>query len=319
MDESLESHFGKFRDGRKKKKSCPAAERAASYRGRAAHVGGHEAPPARTSARPTPELGASGAGPAAAERAGRPGGAPAAARGRGRGGGGAGVPAAGPAGAGGAAVALSARQGPGRAGGERVSMAPRLRGLRGRAARRAPGLPAEQGRSSAAAAPRGLGGSDAAPLPLPSRSRARRRPPLGAPRPAGPARQLLPREPNLCAGRAAGVPEPPPAALQLRSAGSSTTPPTDKRTAWNNSPSTSAALVGASGTMNLAAYAAVGTCFNGRRCSDREASRASVQRVFKAPTVNMMLIFWIDSLLYVKPSRGNLTGSYRFDFPVRYK
>ncbi|CAK7298601.1 hypothetical protein VULLAG_LOCUS6991 [Vulpes lagopus] len=79
--------------------------------------------------------------------------------------------------------------------------------------------------------------------------------------------------------------------------GSSTTPPTDKRTAWNNSPSTSAALVGASGTMNLAAYAAVGTCFNGRRCSDREASRASVQRVFKAPTVNMVAWVGFSSVL----------------------
>ncbi|XP_077735688.1 uncharacterized protein LOC144302296 [Canis aureus] len=195
-------------------------------------------------------------------------------------------------------------------------MAPRLRGLRGRAARRAPGLPAEQGRSSAAAAPPGLG----------RRPRARRRrAPLGAPRPAprrpraptsAPRAQLVRgarrRGPRPLGLRRLRAPAAARSALQLRSAGeecrigvveraeeksmrgvvrikvcqmerSSTTPPTDKRTTWSNSPSTSAALVGASGTMNLAAYAAVGTCFKGRRCSDGEAQQSQYSEGFQGP------------------------------------
>lgn len=104
------------------------------------------------------------------------------------------------------AVSLSAPEGPGREGGERVSMAPGLRGLRGRWARSAPVAPGGAGRcSSLATAPRGLlwpllpgsqspvtpGGAE--PLPRPPQGDAPRRP-------ASPALQLLPGEPNFCAG-----------------------------------------------------------------------------------------------------------------------
>ncbi|XP_019499459.1 PREDICTED: uncharacterized protein LOC109383454 [Hipposideros armiger] len=119
---------------------------------------------------------------------------------------------------GGGAVSLSALEGPGREGGERVSMAPRLRGLRGRRARSVPVAPGRAGaRILAVTAPRGLAGQ------LLQRSRQRvipsgvellRRPPPGdAPRQSRKPRtptsarraQLLRRARTFGAGEARGA------------------------------------------------------------------------------------------------------------------
>ncbi|KAM7248493.1 hypothetical protein CapIbe_000532 [Capra ibex] len=74
--------------------------------------------------------------------------------------------------------------------------------------------------------------------------------------------------------------------------GPDTTPSTDRHTAWSSRPSTSAAPVGAGGTMNLAAYALAlqwGLVSMGRDAQRVKSSGASVRRVFRNPTVNMVL------------------------------
>ncbi|CAD7690957.1 unnamed protein product [Nyctereutes procyonoides] len=71
--------------------------------------------------------------------------------------------------------------------------------------------------------------------------------------------------------------------------GSSTTPPTDKCTAWNNSPSTSAALVGASGTMNLAAYAPSIPTSSPAHCLSHRWIRCFLVNVTQAPGGSTLL------------------------------